>query len=251
MERRQYSNPPIQEAVCEVRFAPGPNADFSAPGRFYEKIRQFYDGQPRHQQVVATEVQVAADPASRRLSMQQGVTKILFPTADGRRIVGLSQNLLSIHELRPYSVWESFRQRIESGLRAYEEVDKPAGIRQIALRYINRIAIRSPKVHLGEYLTVAPHLPDSIPVTIAGFLWRLETVYNDRPMRLLLTAASAPSTGPDEVAFLLDIEVRSEWTEPMLPVSAAPGQVDELHQRAQSAFEAFITDRTREVFHAQ
>jgi uncharacterized protein (TIGR04255 family) len=153
--------------------------------------------------------------------------------------------------LRPYSGWEKFRQRIEAALRAYEEVDKPAGIRHIALRYINRIAIRSAKVHLGQYLTIAPQLPDTIPVTIAGFLWRLETAYNDGPTRLLLTAASAPSPAPDEVAFLLDIEVRSEWTEQLLPVRAALTQIEELRQRAHSAFEAIITDRTREVFDAK
>jgi uncharacterized protein (TIGR04255 family) len=251
MERRQYRNPPIEEAVCEVRFEPGPETDFAAPGRFYEKIREFYPGKPRHQQIVSAEVQVGAEPNSPRMAMQQGINKVLFPSEDGHRLVGLGQNLVSIHDLRPYSGWEEFRRRIEKALQAYEAVEKPAGIRQMALRYINRIDLQTQKLHLSEYFTVTPQLPDSVPAAISGFFCRLETIYQDKPIHLLVMVASAPPRSPGETAFLLDIEVKQEWVQPLLPLSEAMSHIEELRTRERDAFEAFITDRTREVFNAE
>jgi uncharacterized protein (TIGR04255 family) len=248
---RRYRNPPIQEALCEVRFEPGSETDFAAPGRFFEKVRASYPGKPRQHQVVATAFQVGTDQANPRMSMQQqGVTLVLFPSEDGLRLVGLGQNILTVHDLRPYSGWERFRPRIEAALRAYEEVDKPKGIRHIALRYINRVNIRSPKVCVGDYLTLVPQLPKAVPATISGFLSRLEGVFADRPFRLILNVATLPPENQEETAFLLDIEVRQEWTEETLPLSKAISHIDELRDRERSAFEAFITDRAREVFNA-
>ncbi|QMS90513.1 hypothetical protein HUN01_24125 [Nostoc edaphicum CCNP1411] len=47
MTRRQYPNPPIEEAVCEFRFAPDPAWNLTIPGLFYEKIKDFYTGEPQ------------------------------------------------------------------------------------------------------------------------------------------------------------------------------------------------------------
>jgi uncharacterized protein (TIGR04255 family) len=251
MERHQYANPPIEEAVCELRFEPGLEVDFSAPGRFYEMIRETYPGKPRHQQILSAEFQVGAEQTNPRMSMQQGVSKVLFPTEDGLRLIGLGQNLLSIHDLRPYSGWDKFRNRIEAGLKVFQQVDHPTGIRHIALRYINKIDLCKKKVKLGDYFLVGPQLPDSVPLNISGFFSRLETVYHDSPVRLLLTVASAPPRSPEEVAFLLDIEVKQEWADQSLAISEAMSHIEELRKRERDAFEAFITDQTREVFNVQ
>lgn len=45
MVQRQYRNLPIEEAVCEFRFAPGSAWNLTVPGLFYEKIKDFYTGE--------------------------------------------------------------------------------------------------------------------------------------------------------------------------------------------------------------
>jgi uncharacterized protein (TIGR04255 family) len=51
MERRKYRNPPIEEALCEFRFAPSQDWDPTVPGRFHEKIREIYPAKPREQRI--------------------------------------------------------------------------------------------------------------------------------------------------------------------------------------------------------
>src|SRR5439155_21790092 len=128
MKRRQYRNPPIEEAICELRFTPGPEAEFTAPARFYESIKSSYPGKPQYQQFVAAGIQVPAQPMTAQVALRQEGVKTLFPSQDGRRLVGLGMNLLSIHELKPYSGWEDFRSRIEQAIRAYQNAAAPIGV---------------------------------------------------------------------------------------------------------------------------
>ena len=172
MERRKYRNPPIEEALCELRFAPGPEAVFTAPARFYESVKSSYPGKPKHQHILAAELQ--ARPEGSQMSMRQAEVKILFPSEDDRRFVGLGTNVLSVHVVRPYPGWEDFRPRIEEAVRAYANAASPAGVTRMGLRYVNKIEIKSEVLNLGEYLTVAPNLPDGLPLNILTFVTRLE-----------------------------------------------------------------------------
>lgn len=246
MERRQYRNPPIEEAICEIRFVPGPVAEFTAPARFYESIRNAYPGDPRHQQLMAAEL--LSRPAGSQMSVRPEGVKILFPDQDGRRLVGLGQHVLSVHVLRPYPGWEEFSRRIATAFQAYQTAAAPAGVRRIAVRYINRIEIRSETVRLGEYLTVAPRLPDGVLANIRTFVTRLESLYEDQPIQLILTIANAEPSAPGTAALLMDIDVFQEWSSDPLPLGEVLGVVEELKRREREAFEALITDSSRELF---
>src|SRR5258708_2525420 len=83
MERRQYRNPPIEEAICEFGFAPGLEADVTFPGLFREKIKHQYPGKPRLQQ--AFQAQFEVGPLQMGSQMKSLPGKVLFPTADDKR----------------------------------------------------------------------------------------------------------------------------------------------------------------------
>lgn len=51
VKRRQYNNPPIVEALCEIRFSPGQDWDLTIPGHFHEKIKTTYPGKPSNKDV--------------------------------------------------------------------------------------------------------------------------------------------------------------------------------------------------------
>ncbi|MEH2362987.1 hypothetical protein [Nostoc sp.] len=65
MTRRQYSNPPIEEAICEFRFAPGQVWNFTIPGLFYEKVRDLYTGEPQQQNLITTEFKFGRMPLAK------------------------------------------------------------------------------------------------------------------------------------------------------------------------------------------
>lgn len=248
MTRRQYRNPPIAEAVCEFRFAPGPAWNLTVPGLLYEKIRDDYPGEPQQQNLIAAEFQSGQMPANPELTVTQGLTKLLFRSTDATKLVGVGLDTLSIHSLRPYEGWEEFSYRIDRALHFYLEVAKPVGVIRIGLRYINQIAISVDRaIELSEYFTVYPQLPDNIPSKISGFVTRTESIYEDIPIKLAITLsdAGAPS---GQVVFILDLEVSQTWTEKPLSLKEVLSNLYELKSREGQVFESLITDRTRELF---
>ena len=118
MARRQYKNPPIEEAVCEIRFAAGAEWNLTFPSRFYERIKDQYPGKPRQQALMEAQLQAAPRVENPMFQLRQESAKLLFPNADERRLVGIGPNVLSVHVLRPYTGWEDFRSRIEEAYLA-------------------------------------------------------------------------------------------------------------------------------------
>lgn len=248
MKRRQYRNPPIEEAVCEFRFAPGPEWNLTVPGRFYEKVKGSYAGKPRQQNLVEAEFQINPQPENPAITVKQGFTKIQFPNTDDQRLVAVGPDTLSVHILRPYLGWEEFEIRIKEALQAYQDIAEPVGVRRIALRYIDRIVIPAVEaIALEEYFTAPPQTPEEFPKNISAFLTRIESVYDDLPIKLVLTFADTEAPA-GQTAFILDLDMSQNWIEEPLPFAEAVAHITELKQRQSMAFEAFITDRTRDLF---
>lgn len=249
MTRREYKNPPIEEALCEIRFVPGSEWDLTMPGRFYEEVRGQYDGKPRQQAIMEAQLQAAPRVEDPMFQLRQESSKILFPDAEERRLVGIGPNILSVHVLRPYPGWEDFRSRIDEACRAYRSIGNPKAVQRIGLRYINRVVVKGTSIELDDYFTVSPEPPPNLPLTMAVFLNRVESVFDDEPIRLTTTFASVDAP-PEHSAFLLDLDVTREWSPEALPLEELMGQLEELRRRERDAFEETITNKAREVFDA-
>jgi uncharacterized protein (TIGR04255 family) len=250
MERRQYRNPPIEEALCELRFAPSSEWDVTVLGRFRERIKTLYPGKPREQQLMEAGFQLGPQRTDSFMSLRQGLARMQFPTNDGRRLVAVGPDVMSVHVLRPYPGWEEdFRPRIADALDAYREITAPTGVQRISLRYINRLVMQQTAIALDDYFTAPPHIPESFPQAMAAIFSRIESFYADKPIRLAHTFASA--TAPEgQSAFLLDLDLSWEWNAQPLPLGEVMDAVEELRVRERIAFEALITDKAREVFDA-
>src|SRR5258706_14979771 len=102
---RQYTKPPVVEAVCEFKFANSQPWDMLLPGRIAERIRDVFPvNEPFNT------VQVTPDlngPQSVQLQ-----TGIRFLTDDRTESVQIAVNTLSVHQLGKYRDWEHFKSRI-------------------------------------------------------------------------------------------------------------------------------------------
>ena len=248
MTRRDYFNPPIEEAVCEFRFAPSAEWNLTVPGLVYEKIRDSYLGEPRQQNLVAAEAIAGRMPANPELIAKMSFSKLLFSSEDAKKLVGVGPDLLSVHSLRPYEGWGNFKKRIDQALKAYLEVSKPVGVTRIALRYINRIVIPSVEsVELYDYFTAYPQIPDGIPSNMSAVLTRTESIFDDIPVKLVIILADTEAP-KGQLAFMLDLDVSQDWAEKPLSLEEAVSSLHELKEREGQVFETLITDRTRELF---
>ena len=248
--RRQYRNPPIEEALCEIRFSPDVEWDPTVPGLIYQKLRSDYPAKPRSESVVEARGRLSQSEGDDGLEFQlrQNANRVQFCSNDEKRIVRVGPSVLSAHVLRPYSSWESFRAQISNALDVYVDVTHPTAISQIGVRYINRIVVPADVVDLNDYFTSPPEPPDSLPQTIRSFLVRVDAMYEGEPVRLVTTFASE-SADRGQAAFVLDIDVVGKWSD-LMPLGQALAIVDNLRMKEREAFESLITDKARCIFDA-
>ena len=254
-QRRRYKNPPIEEALCEFRFASGTDWDFTIPGKLQVELGDRYSGKPREQKAVQIGLRVQnGKPAD--LEYGEGLAKVQLVEQEGRRMVGVGPNVLSIHMLRPYQDttnseqggWVEFRHRIAVALGAYRKVVEPVSINGVSVRYINRITIPSLKVRVEEYLKCAHLEIDGLPEDYVNFLSRVEYAYEDK-VRLVLSYGLL-GTSPNSVDCLLDLGVIWQQGDTPIEWEESLEIAGDLHERAESAFEAVVTDKAKGLFDA-
>lgn len=247
--RRKYKNPPITEAVCEIRFAEVPPWDITFPGQLYQVIRGVYPTKPLTLQQHNIELSQGS-----HFTLGAALTKVQFSTKDGRRMLSIAPGALSIHDLRPYSGWESFRDRISEGLSTYCREAKPGEVVRIGLRYINKITIPGAIKDLDEYFLGLPQRVDQLPTAISNFVFRAEFAYEDQPSMIakVTFATAAVEENEDRQSFVLDVDViwqSGGQTNSKIQNSAqALKIIERLRNEERTIFEALITDKTRSLF---
>ena len=248
---RRYSNPPIEEALCEFRFEPSQDWDPTIPGKLHAELSEDYGGKPKEQRAMGVEW----NAQERQLSYNEGLAKIQLVTGDGKRMVGFGPDVLSVHILRPYhhqhlldnSGWGEFKQRIGGALEAYWKVMRPKGVLRVGVRYINRILISQSMVAIGEYIKCALPQVAGLPARQNNSISRAEYIYPDG-IRLILSQGSIDAP-QDQFGYLLDIDVIWESRE-LASRDEAMAEAGELRSREREIFESVITDKARGLFNA-
>ena len=246
-----YPHPPIEEALVDFHFLPGPEWDLTLPGKLHghPAIRDAYPGKPRQQLIYGAALQPRVQqPHS--VEMRPSLGRVQLVNADGTRLVTLAPDALSVNVLRPYDGWLAFRPRVETTLRAYWEVAAPEAVMRIGVRYINRIVIADPSASAHTYSHCAPPPVPGLPERTDEFTSRVVYGYEDGVKLILTQATLAPQDGVRALLIDLDMVWEAAAPEAGLTLDEVMGTVDRLHEREGLAFEATITAEAREVFHA-
>ncbi len=249
MGRRIYKAPPIDDAVCEFRFAQPPEGrDITALGRVYEALKSEYPNPPKTQ--ATTDVEFSAQSGQQTLKFADPVPLVRLVGRKQSQLLTFGTRSLAVNSLRPYEGWESFSSRIGHALNAYWDVVDPAGVSRIGVRYINRIRLPEESqagVRLEKYFNYFVHHPIGVPETVATFLVRTEYSYPDG-IRLAITHAPLPSASSN-YEMLLDLDVFMQYTTPH-PRNGLLEVLERLRAIEREAFEVCITDDTRALFDA-
>ena len=252
--RRRYKNPPIEEALCELRFRPGQDWNLTIPGKLQTQLGDEYTGKPQEQRGVQVGLESQGGEPS-NLRYGEGLGRVLLVTKDDKRKIGVGQDVLSVHMLRPYQTpntygdagWEEFRPRILQALTAYWGVAEPVGVCRVGIRYINKIIVPKEKRNIQDYLKCAFSTVTELPEKMNGFTSRTEFSYEDE-VRLVLSQFTMLSP-TNHIELILDLDVIWQ-TEDIVAQDEALKKIDDLRDRERAAFEAVITDQAREIFDA-
>jgi uncharacterized protein (TIGR04255 family) len=237
----RYRKTPLSEAIFE--FAPL-DATLTTDGVEHLKSA-FSDEYPKAEELPGMEVEVEFGPAG--VSAKHGGKKTvryrLWNQARSR-LVQVAQDMCAFNALPPYSHYIDYLPDIEKLFAEYSRTCRPAGIRLLGHRYINRIFLPSEDVDPTDYFAFYPPLRGR---RHPPFLLRFETEPLPRGGQVTLSLYYASLDNQKPVYFLdlyaqaaQNLNYAFDWT-------LAKAWQDEAHDAVTRAFELAITDRCREL----
>jgi uncharacterized protein (TIGR04255 family) len=239
---RQYENPPIIEAICEFRFKPRQDWDWTIPGLVYDKIKADF---PKKRQQNAIQLEVT--PEHQGPPAVETIAKLQFLTEDETSLVQLAPNLISVNHLKPYPKWPTLKHIIGKMLLVYREIAEPSALQRIGLRYINIIDTMEEKANIEDYLLAQPHVPNTLPQVFVRWGQRVEIPFEETDCLLILQTGSTHDPGRRTAAFVLDLDFVTLHPE-TVPIDSAMDWVERAHTQLENAFEACITNKARTIF---
>jgi uncharacterized protein (TIGR04255 family) len=239
-KRVRYRNPPLIEALCEFGFQETGIPSNIILGKLYEQIEGDFPTIETHRGI---DVQAEEDTTSPAIVMEE---RTRFVSKDGTRLIQVGPGLLVANQLKPYKDYPSFRTFIQETMDVYHRVARPAGLRHIGLRYINRIEMRQNQP-LEEVFHIGFRIPEIFQVFPDPYLLRMEFAYCEERDRLVVILATSDRLQDDSPnAIMLDFEY----------ILAKPDKIDdkllewmdEAHARIEDAFHACLTESTLNAF---
>lgn len=247
----QYARPPITEAVIEFRFDPAISPD--AMARFVSDVKGQYPTSEQGYDVTVELTQVAgAEPIAKP---KQELAGYKLTGRDETDLVLLANDRLATVRIAPYCGWEQFLETTKNNYALLKKISGYRKIIRVATRYINRIDIPiSGKDSSGaampynttDYLLLEPHIPENLP-RINSFTSKFIGPVPEIDGKLLVNASNIPSPIIDHVSLLLDMDLFKDQNIPQKDDDLWRLLADFRIQK-NILFEAFITDKARELF---
>jgi len=242
----KYARPPITEAVIELRFASGISQ--STMDKFVRGVRGEYPtAEPTYEISLQVGMPVAGNEAG--TTSKQRFAGYRITGRDEANLIILMPDRLGTVRLAPYCGWEPFLERAKQDFSYLRKVTGYRNLARVAVRFINRIDIPRQdqiSINTNDYISVEPRVPNIIPAIhsfATQFLGSVPSVEG----QVLVNVATVASPLIDHVSLLLDIDLFKDQNLPQ-----KDGDLWEflavLRTQKNALFEAFITDRARELF---
>jgi uncharacterized protein (TIGR04255 family) len=141
-------------------------------------------------------------------------------------------------------------------MQAFSRFKEASGVglpNKLSLRYINRIVIQEEPIQLDDYFRSMPIQDDSdeylLPASVTAFFAKAEFRSPEEPFLVSNLSFATTTNEPGETgsAFFLDIDVIYNSGN-IIEEGRIPTVLSMLREREYHMFEAFIKDKTREVF---
>lgn len=247
-ERCKYSNNPLAEVICQLRFPTILAIGARAPVDFQEAIRGVFPNYLLRQDRLPTKV-VAAPGQPPKLEQPAPIANHQFATVDGKYRINLSQGFISL-TCRDYTCWEDFARMMDKPLASFIEIYKPAHFERVGLRYLNAISRRDLGLeHMSWKELIEPcylGLMASEDVPEQAFSRCTQDVDAALPGGCRMKLHVGPGvvkhgqdTSDKEVKMILDLDVSMGGN---VPVNLAAASMQTAHTHADAIFRGAITD---------
>jgi uncharacterized protein (TIGR04255 family) len=240
----QYKRPPITEAVIEIRLEQELSRDV------VDKLNvRFGADYPFSTRFGA--VGVNLDLLGRQAIFDEQASGYKLTSSDQTDILLVAATHFSCSRLAPYNGWEAFRARAQSEWKICKKITGYRKIQRLGVRYINRIDIPNgveDKIKPEIYFRVYPETPNmDVMPAIAGFTMQLIGTPGPDNCKLVINSGLVPSPLVGHTSVLLDLDLSLDRDVPQKE-GELWDRIEAMRVYKNNAFEACITDSTRELF---
>jgi uncharacterized protein (TIGR04255 family) len=239
---QHYSRAPITEALIDIQAQLSQEVKLEDLTQMYSTIQTEY---PKREDMLVFQGELMAGSSVGATASQTQIGYRFF-SKDQKQIVQVRLDGFTFSRLAPYDRWETFREEAKRLWNIYQSLINPEAIVRLALRYINRLDIPLPVDELKDYLRTFPEVSADLPQGLSGYFMQLQIPQEDSATILILNQAIVPPPEPAFVSVLLDLDL---FLEQNLPLNETEiwSILEQMHKQKNKAFEACITQRTREL----
>jgi len=248
MPATTYQNPPIQEAIFDVRFRFTDTPSMETLEALWKSIEETF---PKKETIQNFQTKVEFNPTA-KLPVVNSTTSephgLRLTSQDGSRVVQIKRNGITISRLNGYDGWDQFWTEANNLLNKYSEVCTPEYAERIALRYINSIQIPEATFKLDDYFLTAPQVGSSIQHAVLKFFSQVMIKDEGSNTLAIINQTINPPKRENETTIILDIDAFQDSLR-IAPLSDAFAQsIEQIKKFRTSIFEGSITEKTRSLF---
>jgi uncharacterized protein (TIGR04255 family) len=187
---RHLRQAPITEAVIDLRVETPP--DVTVEALQSALARRGNLGYTRKGPIVRSEFgfafNIEAEPKAEAHAARQTIIGVRLHSADDKYVAQLSVEGFTLSRLQPYESWENLVTEARRLWQGYTECVGARRIIRVATRDLNNL--RLPSTHtLNQFLRLWPSVPEGLPATLSGFLYRLIIEDIESDATVILTQA--------------------------------------------------------------
>lgn len=247
--KKTYKNPPLTEAVCELRFVLDGNSPEKQIHDFYESIKDIFPIQKKGK-MHRLELKISADktPEENKKNINQDFYEFeQYLSEDEKYSVQLDKGRISIHRIKPYTSWKEFFPLMQQVYKAYIDIFSPDKLERIGIRYINEVAVPLKNFSFNEYFTINASLPSLEQNQQKSiFLGSVFEQENGRDAIKVQFAEKQSEKLVDTRTFILDFDYF--LINPIVSFDNIEKWLEKAHTNLENVFEGMITDNTRKLF---
>lgn len=238
-----FPNPPITEALLDIRATLAKTTDLDRLGTVQEAIGEDY---PSRRERTAFEGSIRIEGGGVGLEGSSRPDGHVFVSRDGRQLVQARLDGFTFNRLRPYLTWEAFRDEARRQWDGYRVIAKPERLTRLAVRYINCLPLPLTLKDFKEYVLITPEIAPGLPQGLAAFFMRLVIPFEAYDCTAIVTETiQAPKD--ESLPYIFDIDAFVEVDLDPDSSELWP-RFERLHEAKNVVFFNTITPKAMELF---
>ncbi len=202
----KLTRPPIVEAVIDFDcdLPEGWRLQDVAPAAHGIYAQQYPKARTRFRQRQTLSFSSTSAP---EITEDHDLVAYMFLSEDEGKIVQVRSDGLSFNKMAPYGGFDDYVPEIQWAWDQFLRLAKPLLVRNVHLRYINRILLPQgdSRQSLEGYLELGPRLPDEYEFELGGFLAQYAALERGTDNRVTVSLATQAPEG-NTLPVVLDIE---------------------------------------------